>query len=164
MENVHNARTVPKITAILYANSDAAHLARSLESLRPCDEVLVIDYKSDDHTREIARAYGATVKDAIPGVDEGAYVIDAGHDWILCLLPSEVLSQELQAALEEWKQRDHGASAGFSLKVRREGNKGWEQGGTEMRLFNRTKINFKEALPPNIESPRLPGELLRFKN
>lgn len=155
---------MPKITAIIYANSDAAHLRRSIESLRACDEVLVIDYKSDGSTREIARAYGATVKDAIPGVDEGAYVIDAGHDWILCLLPAEVLSQELQAALEEWKQREPGTSAGFSLKVRREGDKGWENGGTEMRLFNRTKINFKEPLPPNIKSPRLPGELLRFKD
>lgn len=164
MEVVAGIEIVPKITAIIFANSEAAHLTRSLESLRVCDQVLVIDYKSDDQTAEIARAYGATVKDAIPGVDEGAYVIDAGYDWILCLLPSEVLSEPLQAALEEWKDGDPGASAGFSLKVRREGNTGWENGGTEMRLFDRTKINFKGALPPNIKSPRLPGELLRFKD
>ncbi len=94
---------MPKITALLHTRNDALRLGRALDSLRPCDEVLIIDDNSDDDTVRVARANGAHIKTSTPGVTHGAYAMDASHDWILCLRPTEALSEELEASLLEWK-------------------------------------------------------------
>ena len=41
---------MPKTTALLHTHNDALRLGRALDSLRPCDEVLVIDEGSEDDT------------------------------------------------------------------------------------------------------------------
>ena len=41
---------MPKISALLHTHNDALRLGRVLDSLRPCDEVLVIDEDSEDDT------------------------------------------------------------------------------------------------------------------
>src|SRR5271165_3453323 len=130
---------MPKITALLHTHNDAPQLGRVLESLRPCDEVLIIDDQSEDDTEKIAREHGASLKKAIPGVSPGAYVMDALHEWILCLRPNESLSEELAAALLEWKEREIDPStACFGVPVRRENGAGWETLPPEGRLVNRT--------------------------
>ena len=96
----------PKISALLHTHNDALRLGRALQSLRPCDEVLVVDDCSDDETMKVARDNGATVRSAIPGVTPGAYAMDSTHDWILCLRPNESLSDDLEAALFEWKNQE----------------------------------------------------------
>ena len=96
---------MPKITAILHACNDAQRIGRALESLRAFDEILVIDYASTDDTQSIARHYGATVRQAVPGVNQGMYAADARHDWVFCLLPNESVSESLEASLFEWKDR-----------------------------------------------------------
>jgi glycosyltransferase involved in cell wall biosynthesis len=50
-----------RISALVHAKNDAQRIGRALESLRPCDEVLVIDHDSEDETVKIARDHGATV-------------------------------------------------------------------------------------------------------
>ena len=97
---------MPKITALLHTHNDALRLGRTLDSLRPCDEVLVIDDCSEDDTSRVAREHGATLKTSIPGVTFGAYAADASHDWVLCLHPNETLSDDLEAALFDWKSRE----------------------------------------------------------
>jgi glycosyltransferase involved in cell wall biosynthesis len=57
---------MPKLTALLHTHNDALRLGRALQSLRPCDQVLVIDENSEDDTEKVARDYGATFKTAIP--------------------------------------------------------------------------------------------------
>src|SRR5215472_1658187 len=81
---------MPKFTALLHTHNDALRLGRALQSLRPCDEVLIIDEGSEDDTAKVAREYGATLKTAIPGVSPGAYAMDAQHEWILCLRPKRI--------------------------------------------------------------------------
>src|ERR1700734_2858256 len=98
---------MPKITALLHTHNDALRLGRALDSLRPCDQVLIIDDNSEDDTARVAHENGASVKRAIPGVDPGPYAMDASHDWIFCLLPNEAISEELEASLLEWKGQDH---------------------------------------------------------
>src|SRR5947209_8569152 len=97
---------MPKITALIHTLNDALRLGRALDSLRPCDEVLIIDDSSEDDTVRIAHDNGAHLKQSIPGVTQGAYVMDAANDWILCLLPNEALSEELEASIQEWKNKD----------------------------------------------------------
>src|SRR3974377_2433443 len=97
---------MPKITARLHTHNDALRLGRALDSLRPCDEVLIIDDNSEDETQRIAHENGVKFKTALPGVAPGAYAMDASHDWILCVLPNEALSDELEASLHEWKAQE----------------------------------------------------------
>jgi len=153
-----------KITALLHTHNNARQLGRALDSLRPCDEVLVIDADSDDDTERIAREHGVNFKKAIPGVTAGAYAMDATHDWVLCLRPNESLSDDLEAALFEWKEREVDPNlACFGLPVRQENGTGWEKRPPEVRLVNRTRINWIEEMPPQQAcSAVLNGDLLSF--
>ena len=156
---------MPRITALLHTHNDALRLGRALQSLRPCDEVLVIDDASEDDTARIAREYGATLKTAIPGVTAGAYAMDAAHDWILCLRPSESLSDDLEAALFEWKQQEpEDRIACYSVPIRREQPSGWRNGPAEVRLVNRKRINWLGEMPPNGDcGAKLSGDVLCFR-
>ena len=55
---------MPSITAVLHTENDALRLGRALETLYPCDDIVVIDHESRDATVRIARQYGAKVVDA----------------------------------------------------------------------------------------------------
>ena len=169
---------MPKITALLHTYNDEQRIGRTLESLRACDQVLVIDHGSTDRTRKIAGQHGAEVKKAVPGVNPGVYAIDARYDWILCLLPTEALSEALEASLFEWKEREMPADTSdqpaqdkkllsslpsFSMPVREETPAGWKDLPPETRLVNRKNVNWPDHLPPNDPaSEPLPGQLLRF--
>lgn len=156
---------MPKLTCLLHTHNDAQRLGRALESLRPCDEVLIIDANSDDDTEKVAREHGANFKKAIPGVTPGAYVMDAVHEWILCLRPNESLSNDLEAALLEWKEKDVGDNiACFSVSIRQESEAGSERLPPEVRLVNRKLMNWVGEMPPPDQacSSVLNGELLAF--
>ncbi len=166
---------MPKFTALVHTYNDALRIGRALDSLRAADEILVVDHASTDDTVKIARHHGATVKEGVPGVNPGVYVIDARHDWIFCLLPNESLSEGLEASLFEWKDRveeplDHAekdaqaaCNPTYSVTVREETDRGWRTLAAETRLLNRKQINWSEAVPPNnTQSVLLNGDLLRF--
>lgn len=157
---------MPKITALLHTHNDALRLGRALDSLRPCDEVLVIDDNSEDDTTRVAHDNGASVKSAIPGVAHGAYAMDATHDWILCLLPNEALSEELEASLLEWKERDADDTLTCcKVQVREQNGSGWHTLDPEVRLINRKLLNWVGDLPPSRQCDiTLTGDLLRFNN
>jgi glycosyltransferase involved in cell wall biosynthesis len=165
-----------KITALIHTHNDAERIGRTLDSLRACDEALVIDHASTDNTVKLAREHGATVKQGVPGVNPGVYSIDARHDWVLCLLPSESVSEGLEASLFEWKQRrdepfgedkkeeDAPSQCSVAMDVREEGDGGWKELGPHTRLVNRRHINWSGHLPhDDPKAEVLPGHLLRFK-
>jgi glycosyltransferase involved in cell wall biosynthesis len=169
-------RAMPKITALLHTHNDAPRIGRALDSLRACDEVLVVDHGSTDDTVHVARHHGATVEKGVPGVNFGVYAIDTRHDWIFCLLPTEAVAESLEAALFEWKQtqdepsdqseKDKQAAfaGGFAVRIREETASGWRNLAPEVRLVNRKKVNWPGRLPPNSEGATvLGGELLRFE-
>jgi glycosyltransferase involved in cell wall biosynthesis len=157
---------MPKISALIHTLNDAQRLSRAIESLRSCDEVLVVDHGSEDNTETIARDRGAKVKAAIPGVEDGTYAVDATYDWILCVQPSESLSEDLEASLLDWKRSDPDEGViGFRVQVREQNEKGWHSLGQQMRLVNRKRINWTTTLPPNASNAEsLAGDLLRFKS
>ena len=153
---------VPKITALIHAYADAERLGRTLDSLRPCDQVLVVTH-DDEATQEVARAHGATLKAGVEGVANGVYLVDAANDWIFCIRPDEALSEALEAALFEWKEKDPGETIGYSVALREETASGWKPCAPQMRLVNRGLLNWTTELPPNNPAaPLLAGDLLRF--
>jgi glycosyltransferase involved in cell wall biosynthesis len=154
---------MPKISAIIHSHNDAHRLGRTLETLRPCDEIIVVDHSSDDETAKLAREYGASVRKAILGVEGGAYAMNTRHEWVLCLRPDETISEGLEAALFEWKNSKPEAVTGYRLSIREQNAKGWRQLPAETRLVNRAKLNWKDELPPTTSNaPKLEGDLLRF--
>lgn len=157
---------MPKLTALIHAhNNDGRRLGRLLETLRPCDEVLIVNHGPDPEVEKVARQYGASTKIAVPGVTTGAYLMDAKNDWIISLLPSESLTEGLEASLFEWKNQDHDPGSTFSVAVREERASGWTTHQPVTRLVNRTMVNWIADLPENDPASEvLHGDLLRFEH
>lgn len=153
-----------KISALIHACDNERSLGRALDSLRPCDEVIVIDHGSQDGTAKIAREHGAKLLPGVPAVDHGAYAQNAGNSWILCLLPHEALAEELEASLFEWSEAAHeNGEMGFNIAIREQNGTGWKLLPAEMRLANRDQINWTGDLPPeNPNAPTLAGHILRI--
>ena len=153
-----------KITALLHTCNDGLQLGRALDSLRPCDEVLVVDHGSADETVKVAREHGARIVQGVAGVDHGAYAHDAQNEWVLCLLPSESLAEELETSLLEWREQEHADNvSGFNMGVREQNGEGWKFLPAEMRLVNRKQLNWVGDLPPSdANAPSLKGHILRI--
>src|SRR5215831_18040191 len=94
---------MPPITAVLHTHNDALRLGRALETLCPCDEILIVDHHSTDGTQQVAREYGAKVVDASSEFEENGFLRSMATGWVLCLDPRESLTEGLSAALFEWK-------------------------------------------------------------
>ena len=100
-----------KISATIITYNEELNLPRALESLRCCDEILVVDSGSTDRTVEIAERYGARVLEANWRGYAGQknYAADqAEHDWVLSLDADEALSEDLEG--EIWQLKKAGSS------------------------------------------------------
>lgn len=158
---------MPPITALLHTTNAALRLGRVLETLPPCAEILIVDHDSTDSTLRVARDYGARVVLPHDQVPPNHYLDQARHDWILCLDPSESLSESLQASLFEWSLLPDASAAGgssFSLLVREQVAESWRTLATpETRLIPRNWTLWNELVPAHAASSiTLEGELLRL--
>lgn len=157
---------MPPITAILHTHNDELRLGRALQTLLPCDEILIIDHGSTDDTLRLARHYAATIRIATEQVP-GSQLQFACHDWVLALQPSESVSEPLEAALFEWKLSSPSELDGipaFSLPVREQTEQGWMSLAPATRLVPRNWNHWEGLLPAHhLQAKVLPGELLRFR-
>src|SRR3954468_22087368 len=71
-----------KISALIHTCDNARSLGRALDSLRPCDECIVVDHGSRDETVKVAKEHGAKVLNAVPGVSNGAYAQNTRNQWV----------------------------------------------------------------------------------
>lgn len=93
-----------KISATLITCNEERNIARAIESLRCCDEVVVVDSGSTDRTVELAANLGARVIENVwkGYAEQKNYAAEqAAHDWILSLDADETLSEALEA--EIWR-------------------------------------------------------------
>lgn len=161
---------MPPITALLHTANDALRLGRALETLLPCAEILIVDHHSADATRRIARQYGARILVAEDEVPPQRYLNLAAFDWILCLQPSESITEGLQASLFEWSALpapsavSHAGMLAFSVFVREETGENWLRLPVpQTRLIPRSWPLWHEGLPAHEPSAiALEGDLLRF--
>jgi len=159
--------TMPKVTALLHTENDALRLGRCLETLYPCDQILVVDHGSRDLTLQVAREYGARVTQAVPGADPAHYLQTVDPGWILCLGANESVSESLAASIYEWKSHAPGAAPApaFCVFLREETSNGWVQVPVaQTRLVPADWNRWAGALPsPHPSAVALEGELLRFE-
>ncbi len=156
---------MPSITAVLHTHNDALRLGRALETLCPCDEILIIDHGSRDDTHRIAKEYGARILCASKESADGGLIDNVSDGWILCLDPRESLTEALSATLYEWKSGPTPRpDACFAVFQREETSAGWIRHPTpQTRLVPARWSRWNGRFPvAHSSSVPLDGELLRF--
>jgi hypothetical protein len=91
------------ITACLIVQDEERRLPAALDTLGFCDEVVVVDGGSSDHTVELARARGATViENPWPGfaAQRNVAIAAATGEWVLEIDADERVSPQLRADIE----------------------------------------------------------------
>lgn len=163
-----------KISATIITLNEELNIARAIESLRCCDEIVVVDSNSIDRTCEIAANLGARVIDnPFPGYAKQKNFASeqAANDWILSIDADEALSEALEA--EIWQIKKHGAQHDgytFPRLAQYLGrwilHSGWHP-DRKVRLYNRTKAEWvgdyvHESVRVRGRIGHLEGNLLHF--
>ena len=157
---------MPHITALLHTANDGLRLGRALETLRACEEIIVVDHDSSDATLRLAREYGAQILSWTNGQDPHSYLYAARYNWILCLEPVESITEGLEATLYEWRSAtDVDSNAGaFAVSIREETSDGWlNHPSPHTRLVPKNWNRWNGRLPADDPSAiALEGTILRF--
>ncbi len=138
-----------RISATIIAYNEERNIARAIESLRCCDEILVIDSGSSDRTCGIAANLGARVMESpwlgYAGQKNFASA-QAANDWILSIDADEALSEALEA--EIWRLKKNGPGHdGYTVPRLAQYlgrwiyHSGWHP-DRKVRLFDRRKANW----------------------
>jgi glycosyltransferase involved in cell wall biosynthesis len=160
------------ITALLHTHNDNPRIGRCLETLYPCDEIVVVDHGSSDGTLETVREYGARLVTAEVNVVPDFYFRFAPEGWIFCLNASESVSESLAASLFELKselrstaKEPPNSRTVFSVFVREETVDGWmDLPDPNTRLVPREWSRWEGRLPVSDPAASLlEGPLLRFR-
>lgn len=96
-----------KISATIITYNEERNIARAIESLRCCDEIIVVDSGSNDRTVELAGKLGARVIETVwrGYADQKNFASEqASHDWILSIDADEALSEALEAEIWQLKK------------------------------------------------------------
>jgi hypothetical protein len=139
-----------KISATLITYNEERNIARAIESLRCCDEIIVVDSGSNDRTCEIAEKLGARVFET-PWLGYAAqknYASGrASNDWILSVDADEALSESLEA--EIWQLKKNGPTLDAYTMPRMAQylgrwilHSGWYP-DRKVRLFDRRKAHWE---------------------
>ena len=155
-----HSNPMPRISALIHAHNDERRLARTLETLRPMDEIVVLDHGSTDGTVRIAREYGARVVMATPERTKEDYAGECANEWIFVIKPDEALSEGLEASLYDFAAASPTGEKAYWVLVREQSSAGWQSAAQEVRLFRKQ--------PPQGESKpasgMLAGDLLRYQS
>jgi glycosyltransferase involved in cell wall biosynthesis len=138
-----------KISATIVTFNEEKNIGRAIESLRCCDEVVVVDSGSTDRTVTMAQQRGARVivRDW-PGYSQqkNFAAAQAAHDWVFSLDADEALGEELQAEVMTLKQSRLDADAYSMPRLAHYLGKWIRHSGwypdRKVRLYNRRKAKW----------------------
>jgi glycosyltransferase involved in cell wall biosynthesis len=167
-----------KITATIITFNEADNIRAACESVAWADEIVVVDSRSTDATREIAGGCGARVIERDwPGfAAQKQFAAEAAvHDWIFSLDADERVSDELRASIDALRETDETLCAdGYRIARRSRYMERWIRGGGwypdfQLRLYNRTKGSWVGAhvhesvkMQAGSRVDTLGGDLLHF--
>jgi len=156
-----------KISATIITFNEEQNLPRAIESLRCCDEILVVDSGSSDRTVEIAEKFGARVVEANWRGYAGQknYASDqATYDWVLSIDADEALSEDLEGEIWQLKKKGPDRDAYTVPRLAQYLGKwilysGWYP-DRKVRLFDRRKARWVgEYVHESVVSEGLVGAL-----
>lgn len=161
-----------RVSVCIITKDEEGNLPECLDSVKWADEIVVVDSRSSDRTREIAAAAGAKVVERdFPGhIEQKNFAVaQASNDWVLCIDADERLSPELAASVRRALE-DPGDRAGFECaRLTFHGGRPIRHGGwypdRKLRLFDRRRARWGGRNPHDhvvADGPvgRLEGDLL----
>jgi glycosyltransferase involved in cell wall biosynthesis len=144
---------MPRISAVLIVYNESHSLPATLGKLQWCDEIVVVDSGSTDHTVDICLSYGCKVlqREFDGYASQKQYAVDqASNNWVLSIDADEVLSDGLVEEIKQVFAKESLEVAGFYIPRRT-----WFMGkmlrfsGTRheklIRAFDRTKGKFTSS-------------------
>ena len=147
---------MPLLSVAIITRNEERNLARTLESVKFADEIVVVDTDSTDRTVAIAESYGAKVFNRPwPGFagQKNFAIQQCTGDWILSLDADEELSPELQTQMRVLLPTYPPVDAYFLNRRNLFLNRWIKHGGyypdPKLRLFRRSAANF--TAPPRFE-------------
>jgi glycosyltransferase involved in cell wall biosynthesis len=167
-----------KISATIIAFNEEENIRAACESVAWADEILVVDSRSTDATREIARTCGARVIERDwPGfAAQKQFAADeASHEWVFSLDADERVTDELRESVARLRESDEDSLADGYRIARRSFYMGrWIRGGGwypdfQLRLYRRSKGRWEGAhvhesvrMSEGSRVETLRGDLLHF--
>lgn len=158
----------PSLTAVIVAKNEAEMIVNCIDTLRWCDEVLVIDTASTDDTAQLAETAGARIVGfASPSMAKvrNEAIKRVKTDWVLYIDADErvtpTLAKEIAVLLE--------TTTASALTLRRQNihyGKTFHHGGWQQDLVTRAfkKEAFQEWFGDIHESPKFAGEAVMVKS
>jgi glycosyltransferase involved in cell wall biosynthesis len=163
-----------KITATIITLNEERNVARAIESLRCCDEILIVDSGSTDRTVELAEKLGVRVLEAgwLGYAAQKNWAAEhAGNEWILSLDADEALSEALEAEIWSLKKSGPEYDAYTMPRLARYLGRwiyhsGWYP-DRKVRLYRREKAKFvgdfvHESVQPSGKVGHLQSNILHF--
>ncbi len=156
------------LSAVVITLNEEGNVAAALESVRFCDEVVVVDAGSTDATREIAEAAGARVVVNTPwpgfAAQRNRAAQEARHDWVLAVDADERVTPALRDQIQEERARGF-PHAGYRIPRVAFYLGRWIRGtdwypDRQLRLFDRRRGGWVGSLVH--ESVRVRGSVARL--
>lgn len=164
----------PTVSAFIVCMNEERQIRRCLDSIKWCDEIVVIDSGSTDRTLEICREYtDRIVNRPWPGfVEQKRFgLLQCTSDWVLNIDADEVVTDELRDEIQATLMAPGGHQGFYLLRVVHYLGKFWRKGGWypeyRLRLCLRTATTWGGDDPHEkaiVSGPtrRLRGELHHF--
>ena len=160
-----------KISIVIITYNEENRIRPTLESIKWCDEIIVVDSCSTDKTLDICKEYGNCKVYVQPFLGYGEQkkfaVEKASHDWVLSLDADEVITEALRDEIIAVLSLPIIAVAGFYIHrtlvfMNRVFKYGSENKNPLLRLFNKNKGNFNTLKLH--EGVNVEGNVSRLKN
>ena len=165
-----NSSRVNAISAIVVCFNEQERIRDCLESLRWCDEIVVVDSFSTDLTPEICRGYtDRFIQREWAGYrDQKALAhSQATKDWVFLVDSDERVTAELRNEVENALVQDNGRYAGYAVpRLVHYLDRWWRRGGWypdyDVRLFRRDRATWGGSEPH--EKILVDGAVRRLRN
>ena len=160
-----------KISAVIITFNEENRIRPTLESVKWCDEVIIIDSESTDKTRDICGEFSNCKVYVQPFLGYGAQkkfgVDKSSCDWILSIDADEVVTDALRNEIISVLSQPITGTVGFYVPItlvfmNKVFIHGAENKSLHLRLFNKTKGNFNTVKLH--ESVQVSGILHNLKN
>ena len=153
-DNVPPGIPMQPLSCVVVCHNEERNIRRCLESIKWCDEIVVVDSFSTDRTVEICREFTERViQRPWPGYAEQKRfaVAQAHHDWVIYIDADEEVSPALKGEIEAVLQRDDLAVDGFHIPrlvcyLGRWWRRGWYP-GYRLRMFRKSRARIEGPNP-----------------